>query len=348
MNNACQQHIFPPPQYLGAKHIHREWIASFLPPDAHVVLDAFAGSQSIAYHLKTLGKKVIANDFLKFDSLIGTALVENKSSVLTEEDIETLCQPNSEPETYDLMEKLYAGLFFSLEDAQWLDTLRSHVDELGDRYKRALALTVACRAMTRKVTMGHFAHASAMRYANDPKRVKRNPSIGRRIEGLFMDLLPSYNAAVFDNGETNMSYNEDILELLPKLEGVDAVYFDPPYVGSHADYQSFYHVCETFVEYWREGKSFVNETRRYEPRRRSGFDTKKEALRSFEALFERSAHIPYWLLSYNDRSYPDVDTLKRMIERHRKVEARFKTYENGRGGRGSVKGSREALLVCAP
>lgn len=57
---------FPEPQYLGAKHIHRGWIAQFIPEDVSTVLDAFSGSQSIAYMFKQLGKKVITNDFLSF------------------------------------------------------------------------------------------------------------------------------------------------------------------------------------------------------------------------------------------------------------------------------------------
>lgn len=32
---------FPEPQYLGAKHIHRGWIAQFIPEDVSTVLDAF-------------------------------------------------------------------------------------------------------------------------------------------------------------------------------------------------------------------------------------------------------------------------------------------------------------------
>ena len=36
---------FPEPQYLGAKYIHRGWIARFAPDEITNVLDAFAGSQ---------------------------------------------------------------------------------------------------------------------------------------------------------------------------------------------------------------------------------------------------------------------------------------------------------------
>ena len=68
---------FPEPQYLGAKFIHRGWIAQFIPEDANTVLDAFSGSQSIAYMLKQLGKKVVTNDFLNFNNLIGKGLIQS-------------------------------------------------------------------------------------------------------------------------------------------------------------------------------------------------------------------------------------------------------------------------------
>ena len=61
---------FPQPQYLGAKYIHGDWIAGFIPEDARVILDAFSGSQSIGFLCKKMGKSVITNDFLKFNSEI--------------------------------------------------------------------------------------------------------------------------------------------------------------------------------------------------------------------------------------------------------------------------------------
>ena len=201
--------------------------------------------------------------------------------------------------------------------------------------------------MTRKVTMGHFAHTQALNYAADPTRIKRNRSLIRPLKELFLELLPQYNAAVFDNQERNESYNENVLDLLPKLDGVDLVYFDPPYCNSHADYQSFYHLLETFVEYWKD-KQFVNGTKRYEPKRFSGFDKNSEAIDNLRRMFELSQDIPTWLVSYNDRSYPDIDTMKAMIEPYRNVKVERKTYSAGRGGKGSVAGSSEILLICTP
>ena len=107
---------------------------------------------------------------------------------------------------------------------------------------------------------------------------------------------------MFDNGYECVSYNDDILKVLPILSNVDLVYFDPPYCDSHADYQGFYHLLETYTNYWKD-KEFVNGTKRYSSKKESGFETKKEIIGSFKKLFSLSQHIPYWLISYNDRSY---------------------------------------------
>ena len=186
---------FPEPQYLGAKYIHRGWIAQFIPDKANNVLDAFSGSQSIAYMFKQLGKKVITNDFLNCNNLIGKALIENKQYTLNKEDLEILFSENSNPEVFNLMGKLFANLFFLPEEAAFADSFRSNVNRLNNKYKEALALSVMCRSMTRKVTMGHFAHTQALVYAADPARIKRNRSLVRPLKDIFEELLPEYNAA---------------------------------------------------------------------------------------------------------------------------------------------------------
>ena len=45
-NNDYLGYKFPELQYLGAKFIHRGWIAKFIPESVDTVLDAFGGSQS--------------------------------------------------------------------------------------------------------------------------------------------------------------------------------------------------------------------------------------------------------------------------------------------------------------
>jgi adenine-specific DNA methylase len=338
---------FPEPQYLGAKHSHLSWIRQFVPEKINVAFDAFAGSQSVGFLFKQLGYKTITNDFLSFNNQIGKALVENKLQKLDAEDLDILFQKSPQKENYTLMEKVFTDVFFEREESIFIDNFRANILFLENPYKQALAFTVMNRSLTRKITMGHFGHTQALVYAADPERIKRNRSLIRPIKDLFSELLSKYNNAVFDNGQDNQSFNENILDLLPKLQNIDLVYFDPPYCNSHADYQGFYHLLETYTEYWKD-KDFVNGIKRYEPQRYSGFDKKSEVIASFEKLFELSNEIPHWLISYNNRSYPDIHTFEKIISKYRDVRIEHKTYQNGRGGKGSVAGSKEILFVCTP
>ena len=336
---------FPEPQYLGAKYSLLPWIRQFIPRNISTVIDAFSGSQSVSFLFKQLGFKTLTNDFLNFNNQIGKALIENKSEKIDCDDLITLFRHKTNKDAFDLIESTYTNLFFEREEAMFLDNFRANIPLLGNEYKQALAYTVINRSMTRKITMGHFAHTQALNYANDPERIKRNRSLIRPLRDLFEDLLPNYNAAVFDNEKENQSFNENILELLPRLSNIDLAYFDPPYCDSHADYQGFYHLLETFTEYWKD-KHFINGIKRYTPQKHSGFDKKREVIASFEKLFEFSENIPHWLISYNDRSYPSIKEFEKIVSKYREVKVEVKTYQNGRGGKGSVAGSQEVLFIC--
>ncbi len=334
---------FPQPQYLGAKFNLSNWIAKFIPESAKTVIDAFGGSQSVAFLLKQRGLQVFTNDFLAFCHQIGLALIENKKETLNLEEATSLFNPCTDAGM--LMQDNFTENFFLKDETQMLDYFRSNVNRLDSTYKRAMAFAVMNRSLTRKIIMGHFAHTQALAYASNPMRVRRNPSIAQPIKDIFFRLLPEYNEAVFDNERENKSFNENVLDLLPKLQTTDVAYFDPPYTDSHSDYQSFYHLTETFTRYWTD-KSFVNSTRRYEPQLWSGFDRKTEVEKSFQLLFSHAADIPYWLISYNDRSFPSVERLGEIIKKYKDVTVERKPYLNSRGGKGSVAGSHEILFVC--
>lgn len=338
---------FPQPQYLGAKYKHLHFIAESLPNNISNVADAFAGSQSVSYFFKQNGFRVYTNDFLTFSHKIGEALIENINTQITDNDMQILFQKNQNPYHFNLMQKLFTDIFFIEEETKFLDSFRSNI-ALLEPQKQSLAFALINRAITRKVTMGHFAHTSALKYANKIERIKRNPNLIRPIKDIFLNLVPSYNQAIFDNYKSNKSYNLDVMKFVENIcDEVDLIYFDPPYCGSHADYQAFYHLLETYTNYWKD-KDFINGTKRYYPKKYSGFDTKKDIVLSLDKLFLKARNIPYWIISYNDRSFPSMENMKNILGQYKKVSIREKPYRNSVGGKGSVRGSREILFVCSP
>ncbi|MEI6435171.1 MAG: DNA adenine methylase [Bacteroidota bacterium] len=338
---------FPEPQYLEAKHTHLACIKKFIPHNTKIAIDAFAGSQSVAFLFKQLGFKTITNDFLNFNNQIGLALIENKDIKLNAEDLKLLFQPAKNKRDFELIENIFTNVFFEKEEAQFLDNFRANIPTLENHIKQAVAFAVINRSMTRKITMCHFGHTQALVYAADPERIKRSRSLIRPIKEIFEEILPTYNNAVFDNKQENHSFNKNILELLISVGNVDLAYFDPPYCYSHADYQGFYHLLETYTEFWKD-KEFINGIKRSEPQLISGFDKKRDVVNSFEKLFELSEKIPNWLITYNNRSYPGIEEFEKLISKYREVKVEAKIYQNGRGGKGSVAGSQEILFVCTP
>lgn len=338
---------FPQPQYLGSKYRFRSWIGSFLPRDAKTIVDAFGGSQSMAYYFKQLGYSVYTNDLMAYSNAIGKALIENRNEVLDAQDLKNLLSDNPDKNVFDLMGNTFTDVFFKEEDTAFLDAIRGNIERLATPYKKYLALSIINRAMTRKVTMGHFAHTQALSYAADPERVKRNRSLVRPVKELFLSLLDGYNAAVFDNRTVCTSERGDAIGFLSRIPGADVAYFDPPYGNSHADYQQFYHLLETYTMYWKD-KKFVNGTRRYEPKRETFFDQKATIVDGLNRLFCQADRIPHWIISYNDRSYPDVEALKDMVSKYRRVHVERKLYNECRGGKGSVAGSSEILIIGEP
>ncbi len=85
----------PAPQYLGAKYKLLPWLCEFVPESADTILDGFSGSQSFSFEMKKRNCTVHSNDFLGFCHAQGVALVENKRSVLTDDDVELLFCENA-------------------------------------------------------------------------------------------------------------------------------------------------------------------------------------------------------------------------------------------------------------
>ncbi len=337
----------PPVQFLGNKEGLLNWLFTFIPSSNRSqplrFLDAFSGSGVVAFEAKRRDFLVTANDLLQCCWHTIHGLVQNSTDILTTEEVALLFSDTVQ--AGELMQKLFTDKFLKASETKLLDQFRANA-ELLPPLKRSLALAIMNRALTRKVIMGHFAHLQAINYANQPARIKRNPSIAKPLQDLFLELLPEFNQAVFSNHLSHLTYNHDTLELLTLKASYDIAYFDPPYCLSHGDYQAFYHLLETFSRYWTD-KTFIGGTNRYHPPLATGFDKKATVIPALQRLFDLSREIPLWVISYNDRSYPSVTEFEKLLRNtSRQVTVHRFEYLNSRGGKGSVKGSSEILWVA--
>jgi len=80
---------FPSTRYQGSKARLADWIWEQIADlNFHTCLDAFGGTGAVAYRLKQEGKAVTYNDRLRFNYLIGRALVENSRVRLSLDEVD--------------------------------------------------------------------------------------------------------------------------------------------------------------------------------------------------------------------------------------------------------------------
>jgi adenine-specific DNA methylase len=88
-----------------------KWILESAPKNISTVFDAFGGSAVVSYYFKDEGYKIYSNDFLKSNSLIAKALIENQNTVLDERDVEILLDESTKAD--DLIESVFTDVFLS-------------------------------------------------------------------------------------------------------------------------------------------------------------------------------------------------------------------------------------------
>ena len=91
---AGRAHRYPQLRFMGSKHRLLPWLSEVLADlRFDVALDAFSGSGCVAYLLKAMGKRVVANDFLRFPATIAKATVENDDVLLDHAALSALVAP---------------------------------------------------------------------------------------------------------------------------------------------------------------------------------------------------------------------------------------------------------------
>lgn len=297
---------YPKVNYIGNKEKLAHWICDYLPKDAESIFDAFSGGSSIGYEAKKRGLKTISNDILKINYYLAKSLIENNQEMLNEDDLSTLFNGNL---IKGFMYKNYSEVFFFPEECMELDLYRKNIEKLSCEYKKAIAYTLIRRAMVRKMPYSRFninwekikqlrnEEYSYEKYKR--KRAYHNESFKSHI----IKNLQDYNKAIFDNKQLNKAYNDDIFNLLKNIRA-DVIYLDPPYTGTMNNYFGFYGLIDEYI-HSKKLKPFEN-----------NFIDKKSSLELFDKLFSNLSNFKYWVLSYNNNSYPAKDELINIISKY--------------------------------
>ena len=298
----------PKINFIGNKEKIVNWICDNIPKEVNTIFDAFSGGASVSFESKKRGFKVVSNDILEINYLVSKSLIENKKIILDETDIKLIF--SGKPKK-GFMYKNYSEVFFFPEECMELDLYRKNIDKLNSEYKKALAFSLIRRAMIRKMPYSRFNLPwKKIKQLRDEeysyKNYKRRRAYhNQSFKEHFIENLNDYNEAVFDNRKDNLAFNQDIFDLTHKIDA-DLIYLDPPYTGTMNNYFGFYGLIDEYLKQKRL-KPFKN-----------NFIDKKASLELFDKLFSKLGKYKYWILSYNNSSYPTKEQLLALLNKYSK------------------------------
>lgn len=322
---------YPELRYMGSKKRLLPWIHQVLDTlDFESALDPFSGTGCVAYLMKSMGRRVVASDFLNFTSVIARATVENASVRLDGGAVERLLDPT--PSSRGFIAKTFDGVFFTPDDLAFLDRVSGHIQKLRNPYEQALAYAALFRSCLKRQPRGVFTVSGDLSRYDDGRRDLR-----LSLQEHFLEQIEVFNGAVFDNGRQNGAQRSDVFDL-PNRD-VDLVYLDPPYVPRSDDncYIKRYHFLEGLSCYWQdlpivERTKVKKIAKRYTP-----FSYRRTAVDAFDRMFARFAKSTI-VLSYSSNGFPDLDQLTALLKRHkRSVQVFEKPHRYHFGTHGGVE-----------
>lgn len=330
-----QVSAYPPTRFMGSKSklLSEIWsVASQFNVDT--VVDLFSGSGIVGYMFKAQGKSVISNDYMAMSATFTKAMIENNTVTLPLEEAERLLVAHKESDHF--VSTKFQGLYYTDEENDLIDTLRTNIAAIRDPYKHAIAMTALIRACTKKRPRGIFTY-TGHRYDDGRKDLQKS------LAEQFLDAVEAVNSAVFDNGKVNRSKHGDAMDL--RVEQADLVYIDPPYYSPLSDneYVRRYHFVEGLARDWKGVEIQEHTQTKKFKSYPTPFSTRKGAADAFDRLFKKFAN-SILIVSYSSNSLPTQDEMMAIMAKYKKhVEVIPIDYKYSFGNQNEAKTHRNSV-----
>ena len=330
-----QVSAYPPTRFMGSKSklLSEIWsVASQF--KANSVVDLFSGSGIVGYMFKAQGKAVVSNDYMAMSATFTKAMVENSSVTLPLEEAGELLVSHRESDHF--VASTFKDLYYTDEENDLIDTLRTNIAAIKDQYKHAIAMTALIRACIKKRPRGIFTY-TGQRY-NDGRK-----DLQKTLSQQFLEAVEAVNKAVFDNGQINRSNQGDAIDL--RVEQADLVYIDPPYYSPLSDneYVRRYHFVEGLARDWKGVEIQQHTQTKKFKSYPTPFATRKGAADAFAHLFKRFAN-SILIVSYSSNSLPTQDEMVTIMAKYKEhVEVIPVNYKYSFGNQGEAKTHRNSV-----
>jgi adenine-specific DNA-methyltransferase len=262
----------------------------------------FTGEPQLGMHLKHWQVRVAANDPMTWSFIKSTALVENNTYRLSDEELEAIVEDAYVPR--DRLDNPALLNWFNPTDAWWFDTVRFNAERLDAPYKRALALTLG-------MMVGDY----VLSFSDGDRRLREPASLSRVFRRLA-ELLPYPH----DNSLRSKASNQDVRAFLAERRHSDLMFLRlPPLEGPNPNQRT----TVGWREEWLQGGDDFWQG--FEQRRAGKLgaraQSKQQYLGFLEDLLNTAAHIPGWAIALVENGFISTEELVETVGRVRKVDA---------------------------
>jgi hypothetical protein len=309
--------------YSGSGTFSNGWLAFELSVLRRLKFSSVAipitGEPHLSIQLKRWRVRVAANDPMLWPFTKATAMVENFSERLTEDDLGIVLNDAYVPR--DRMDNPSLSKWFNDSDAWWLDNVRFNAERLGSEYKRALALTLG-------MMVGDY----VLSFDKETRTLRRPLSLSKVFQQMTA-LLPF----PYDNSLRNKSTNLDLRAFVAERQHTDLLFLNLPMPVLQSE--SSRETLSSWREEWlRGGDDFW-----YEFEKQQGgtlgapVQSKQQYLGFVEDLLRTAAHIPAWAIAHTENGFISSEELVETVGRIRKVDAIYtKDFSDLLGVRASI------------
>ena len=262
----------------------------------------FTGEPNLGVQLKRWNVRVAANDLMSWAHTKATALIENDSERLTEDDLEAVVGDAYVPR--EQLENPGLRNWFNETDAWWFDNVRFNAESLDNQYKRALALTVG-------MMVGDYVTSFTAETSN-----LREPLSLSRVFTQFAEALP-FN---YDNSLRSKATKQDTRAFVAERRHTDLLFLRLPVPLQPQPTPRYAHA-------WREewlhgGNDFWSELEKSRAGKLgSRVQSKQQYLGLVEDLLHTAAHLPAWAIAHTENGFISTEELVDTVSRVRKIDA---------------------------
>ncbi len=329
---------YPKVNYIGNKEKIAKWVVDCLPIKCGRVLDLFSGGASVSYELKKRGFEVHSNDALYSSYILSKSLIENSSTTLDKDGLRDKLKNTNIIVDFELrksLEWLENKLFYQHEVDELARLIEYSFTLCG--YEKYLMQALIRRACIRKLPYSRMNvnWTNIVKLRDEEfsykKYGRRRAYHNQSFYDLIMNEIDRYNLAIFDNGKKNMSYHNDCLELLKKINAIDLVYADPPYPGTMNNYGAFY---GNFDKIFNEEIEYVNLTK--------GSDFLELIQRMIEISSEYAS---YFVLSLSSNSNPNINEVEKLFAKYGTVTVYRRKHNYQVSGKDKKNLNEEILAI---